>query len=106
MCSASVQLPAFPEIRLEDASPALDRIYADIRRESGTPLVNLIYRHLATIPGGLEWVWGCVRVNWGYDGLLRAAAAMPAVDIAVALWRVAGLNDSRSRRDSRACHAV
>jgi hypothetical protein len=98
MSNASVQLPALPEVRLEDASPALDLIYSDIRRESGTPLVNLIYRHLATIPGGLEWVWGCIRMNWGYDGLLRAAVAMPAADIAVilpaALWRIAGLNDS------------
>jgi hypothetical protein len=98
MSNASVQLPTLPEVRLEDASPALDRIYSDIRRESGTPLVNLIYRHLATIPGGLEWVWGCIRMNWGYDGLLRAAVAMPAADIAVilpaALWRIAGLNDS------------
>lgn len=98
MPGTSVQLPALPEIRAEDASPALDRIYFDIRRESGTPFVNLIYRHLATIPGGLEWVWGCIRMNWGYDGLLSAAAAMPAADIAVALptalWRSAGLNDS------------
>ena len=30
MLSASVQLPALPEIRVEDASPALDRIYFDI----------------------------------------------------------------------------
>ena len=98
MLSASVQLPALPEIRVEDASPALDRIYSDIRRESGTPLVNLIYRHLATIPGGLEWVWGCIRINWGYHGLRSAAAAMPTVNIAAALpaalWRIVGLNDS------------
>jgi hypothetical protein len=98
MFNASVRLPALPEVRPEDASPALDRIYTDIKRESGTPLVNLIYRHLATIPGGLEWVWGCIRMNWGYDRLLGAGAAMPAADIAVslpaALWRIAGLNDS------------
>ncbi|SIO40405.1 hypothetical protein SAMN05443247_04908 [Bradyrhizobium erythrophlei] len=54
MSSAFSQLPVLPEIRQEDASAAVARIYSDIKRASGTPLVNLIYRHLATIPGGLE----------------------------------------------------
>jgi hypothetical protein len=87
-----------PEIRQEDASAAVARIYSDIKRASGTPLVNLIYRHLATIPGGLEWVWGCIRMNWGYDGLLRAAAAMPVANVTIilptSLWRIVGLSDS------------
>jgi hypothetical protein len=60
MSSAFSQLPVLPEIRQEDASAAVARIYSDIKRASGTPLVNLIYRHLATIPSGLEWVWGCI----------------------------------------------
>jgi hypothetical protein len=98
MSSASSQLPVLPEIRQEDASVAIGRIYSDIKRASGTPLVNLIYRHLATIPGGLEWVWGCTRMNWGYDGLLRAAAAMPTADVTItlpaSLWRIVGLSDS------------
>ncbi|WP_154072090.1 hypothetical protein [Bradyrhizobium erythrophlei] len=87
-----------PEIRQEDASAAVARIYSDIKRASGTPLVNLIYRHLATVPGGLEWVWGCIRMNWGYDGLLRAAAAMPVANVTIilptSLWRIVGLSDS------------
>jgi hypothetical protein len=98
MSTAFSQLPVLPEIRQEDASAAVARIYSDIKRASGTPLVNLIYRHLATIPGGLEWVWGCIRMNWGYDGLLRAAAAMPAAKVAIilptSLWRIVGLSDS------------
>jgi hypothetical protein len=56
--------PYLPEIREEDAPAGIRRIFTDIKRASGTPLVNLIFRHLATIPGGLEWVWGCIRVNW------------------------------------------
>jgi len=98
MSSTFSQLPVLPEIRQEDASVDIGRIYSDIKRASGTPLVNLIYRHLATIPGGLEWVWGCIRMNWGYDGLLRAAAAMPAANVTMilptSLWRIVGLSDS------------
>src|SRR5258708_6086455 len=98
MSSAPSPLPVLSEIRQEDASVVIDLIYSDIKRASGTPLVNLIYRHLATIPGGLEWVWGCIRMNWGYDGLLRAAAAMPTAEVTItlpaSLWRIAGLSDS------------
>jgi hypothetical protein len=98
MPSAFSQIPVLPEIRQEDASAAVAHIYSDIKRASGTPLVNLIYRHLATIPGGLEWVWGCIRMNWGYDGLLRAAAAMPTANVTItlptSLWHVVGLSDS------------
>jgi hypothetical protein len=84
-------------MREEDAPATIGRIYADIKRASGTSLVNLIYRHLATIPGGLEWVWGCIRMNWGYDGLLNAALAMPSTEIVVrlpvALWHTVGLSE-------------
>jgi len=98
MSSAPSRLPVLSEIRQEDASVAVGRIYCDIKLASGTPLVNLIYRHLATIPGGLEWVWGCIRMNWGYDGLLRAAAAMPTANVTMtlpaSLLRIAGLSDA------------
>ena len=85
-----------PEMREDDAPSEIARIFADIKRASGTPLVNLIYRHLATIPSGLEWVWGCIRVNWGYDGLLKAATALPSHEIRIelpdALWRTVGIS--------------
>ena len=32
-------------------------IFADIRRVLGVGVVNLIWRHLATIPGALPWAW-------------------------------------------------
>jgi len=95
--SPLAKLPYLLEMREEDAPDSICRIYADIKRASGTSLVNLIYRHLATIPGGLEWVWGCIRMNWGYGGLLKAAAAMPSAEIVihlpVALWRTVGLSE-------------
>ena len=97
MLSTFATLPHLPEMREEDATTTIGRIYADIKRASGTSLVNLIYRHLATIPGGLEWVWGCIRMNWGYDGLLHAASAMPSTKIVIhlpiAFWRTVGLSD-------------
>jgi hypothetical protein len=50
-----------PEIR-EDVAPAdIKAIYAEMRRGMRLPLVNLIYRHLATIPGVLPHTWGWVR---------------------------------------------
>jgi hypothetical protein len=97
MPNTFAKLPHLPEMREEDAPAEIGRIYADIKRASGTPLVNLIYRHLATIPGGLAWVWGSIRMNWGYDGLVKAASAMPSAEIAIhlpaALWRAAGLSE-------------
>lgn len=40
-----------------DASAETRAIYAELRRLCGVPMVPLIYRHLATIPGALEWTW-------------------------------------------------
>lgn len=36
-------------------------IYAEIKSLCGVPMVALIYRHLATIPGALEWAWALLR---------------------------------------------
>lgn len=46
------------------------RIYGEIRRLSGVPMVALIYRHLATLPGALEWAWSLV-------GPLMASGRLP-----------------------------
>lgn len=45
------------EIAEDAASGSVAALYADIRSSLGTDLVNLIYRHLATVPGALEWAW-------------------------------------------------
>lgn len=49
------------EIREGDAPPEIALIYHDIRQAIGIPLVNLVYRHLATMPGVLPWVWHVAR---------------------------------------------
>lgn len=87
-----------PEIREPDAPPEVAATYAALRQATGVPLVNLIWRHLATMPGVLPWAWEAVRPPL-QDGSLAAARerlaaalplpALPAVDAAA--WREAGL---------------
>ncbi|MGI9408555.1 MAG: hypothetical protein ACR2OV_00675, partial [Hyphomicrobiaceae bacterium] len=45
------------ELREADAPAAIVAIYEDIKRATGIPQVNLIFRHLATVPGMLAWTW-------------------------------------------------
>ncbi len=47
-----------PEVPEAEATGATAEIYAALRHTSGAAIVPLIYRHLATFPGGLEWAWG------------------------------------------------
>lgn len=48
------------EVSPAAASGETARIYGEIRRLTGGPLVALIYRHLATLPGVLEALWAGV----------------------------------------------
>ena len=48
-------------------------IYAEVKRLGGVPMVALIFRHLATLPGALEWTWGAIGPAWR-DGRLQEAA--------------------------------
>ncbi|WP_431302419.1 hypothetical protein [Sediminicoccus sp. BL-A-41-H5] len=45
------------EIREADARPEVEAIYGQLRRAYGLPMVNLIWRHFATLPGVLPWAW-------------------------------------------------
>ncbi len=45
----------------KDAAPSVAAIFADIKVTLGVPFVNLIWRHLATIPGGLEMTWSLAK---------------------------------------------
>lgn len=64
-------VPAIAEAAAEGETAAL---FADIRAVLGVGVVNLIWRHLATIPGALPWAWGLLRPRYA-DGSLAAAAA-------------------------------
>lgn len=50
-----------PAIAERDASASTAVIFSDIRTTLKVDVVNLIWRHLATMPGALEWVWNTVR---------------------------------------------
>ncbi len=50
-----------PAIAEASATGAVAEIFADIRRVLGVEVVNLIWRHLATIPNALPWAWGMLR---------------------------------------------
>lgn len=77
---------ALPELREAEAPPDIAALYAALRQASGVPLVNLIHRHFATLPGVLPWVWQAIRPPLE-DGRLagareRLAAAMPLPPVA------------------------
>ena len=66
-----------PELCERDAVGEKAAIYAEMKRLGGVPMVALIFRHLATIPGGIEWAWGAISPAWR-EGRLQEAA-----------WRIA-----------------
>lgn len=62
-----------PAIVEASATGAVAEIFADIRRVLGVEVVNLIWRHLATIPDALPWAWGMLRPLY-VDGTIAAEA--------------------------------
>jgi hypothetical protein len=52
-----------PEVRPAQAPPDIAALYERIRA-AGFPQVNLVYRHLATIPGALAWTWDVLEPHY------------------------------------------
>jgi hypothetical protein len=52
------RLPELPE---SQATGRTRELYEEIKEWSGVPMVALIYRHLATLPGVLDWACDAVR---------------------------------------------
>src|SRR3954470_10866425 len=50
-----------PSIAEAEARGETAAIFADIKKVLGCSVVNLIWRHLATMPGALPWTWATVR---------------------------------------------
>lgn len=63
-----------PEVSEAEAQGRVAEIYDEIRRTIGSPVVNLVYRHLAVDPPRLEAVWSELRAN------LRSPAAQRLVE--------------------------
>ncbi|MBP0447674.1 hypothetical protein J8J14_23235 [Roseomonas sp. SSH11] len=91
-----------PEIRESEAPPDVAAIYAEIRAVSGLPLVNLIWRHFAALPGVLPSVWSSVRPIVGSTEMdaarRRLAAAVPSHAKSTADWRLAGCGEADLER--------
>jgi len=75
-----------PELAERAATGEKAAIYAEIRRLGGVPMVALIFRHLATLPGALEWMWTALEPAWRRGELQetawRIAREAPLVPIA------------------------
>ena len=57
-------MPFLPELSEPDAAGEKAAIYAEMKRLGGVPMVALIFRHLATLPGGIEWTWNAIGPAW------------------------------------------
>lgn len=91
-------LPEQPE---SAASPATRAIYAELRRLCGVPMVPLIYRHLATIPGGLEWAWSLLgpalrtgRLQESAWTISRSVPIEPVVKLPAEALRMLGVTST------------
>lgn len=81
-------VPSIPET---DATGEIAVLYEDIRQTLGVPLVNLIWRNLATIPGALDWAWTTLKPVYE-DGSIQAEAR--ALRIGQSLPEIAALSPS------------
>jgi hypothetical protein len=71
-----------PAVTEAAATGEIADIFADIRQVYRVGVVNLIWRHLATFPGALPWVWQSVRPLY-VDGTIEREAAALRASIAV-----------------------
>jgi hypothetical protein len=69
-----------PAIIEASATGEIAEIFGDIRRVLGVDVVNLIWRHLATIDGALTWTWTTLRPVYE-DGTIAAEAAALHADL-------------------------
>ena len=67
--------PAAPlaEISEAEATGSIAALYADIRATIAVPMVNLVFRNMATVPGCLAWAWAHLQPLYA-AGLIESAA--------------------------------
>jgi hypothetical protein len=70
------QLDSIDTISEKEAAPSVAAIFKDIKETLGVPFVNLIWRHLATIPGGLEMTWSLAKPLYSSKVLNESARAL------------------------------
>jgi hypothetical protein len=89
-----------PAVTEAAAAGAIAEIFADIREVLRVDVVNLIWRHLATLPDALPWAWGSLRPLYANGTIsaeaeaLRAQLALPRLPpFPPALLAAAGIVD-------------
>jgi hypothetical protein len=96
---------SLPEIAECEAGPELQPIYADIRATAGTAMVNLVYRHIATIPDALPWVWTTLKSGIGFERIKAVAPQIPVSGFGRPLpaeaFNLLGLSDTDVRTAAR-----
>lgn len=65
-----------PEIPEREARGEIAALYADIRATFRAGVVNLTWRHLASLPGVLPWAWACLKPLFAGGHISGAAEAM------------------------------
>jgi hypothetical protein len=69
-------MKALPEILAKEATGSTLEIYRSIEAALGVRLVNLVYRHLATVPGALQWAWAVVGVGFSDETYRTRSASL------------------------------
>jgi hypothetical protein len=54
---------SLPEVAEVDAHGEVAALYDTIRADTGSALVNYVWRHLATIEGAAQWCWSVAQAN-------------------------------------------
>lgn len=90
-----------PAITEAEATGETAEIYADIRATLGIGVVNLIWRHLATMDGALPWIWSAIKPVYVSGSASHEAAGLfdglglPDMPLFPAsALRLAGVSDS------------
>ena len=65
---------SLPEIPESEAAGRIAEIYRAILAATGLPSTNLVWRHMATLPGVLEWAYGSLEPPFS-AGAFRALGA-------------------------------
>ena len=69
-------LDHIPTVSDKEAEPRVAAIFSDIKTTLGVPFVNLIWKHLATIPGGLELTWSLAKPLYASQVLNESARTL------------------------------
>lgn len=62
-----------PELAEREATGRNREIYEEMKRLGAVPMVALIFRHFATLPGALEWLWDAIGPAWRAGRLQETA---------------------------------